>query len=69
MLPNESYEEFDSSHGALQELINTIIQHPVPIEPPAEEGVQVAPKPLLLTDKVLELLFLPQGTKKTEATE
>ncbi|KAJ3364739.1 hypothetical protein HDU91_002449 [Kappamyces sp. JEL0680] len=51
LVANESYEDFDSSHGALQELINNIIQHPVPIEPPAEEGVQIAPKPLILTEK------------------
>lgn len=57
LVPNESYDDFDIHHGALDELINNIVQHPVPIEPPAEEG-KVEIKPLLLTDKVQPLDIL-----------
>ena len=30
-------------------MINNIVQHPVPIEPPTEEGITIAPRPLILT--------------------
>ena len=54
LLPNESYDEFvvEELVDVLGDLINSIVQHPVPIEPPLEEGVVVPIKPLLLTQMV-----------------
>lgn len=48
---NDSYENFDSNSASIFNLINSTVQHPVPIEPPAEDGVEVVVKPLMLTTK------------------
>lgn len=54
LLPNESYDDVvvENLVDMLGEIINSIVQHPVPIEPPLEEGVTVPIKPLLLTKMV-----------------
>lgn len=54
---NESYKDFNPDQGALQELINNIVQHPVPIEPPAEDGVIVPQRAVLLTKQVILRIY------------
>jgi U4/U6 small nuclear ribonucleoprotein PRP3 len=48
LVPNDTYVGFDINHSS--GLINNLIQHPVPIEPPGE-GPVPAPRPLMLTEK------------------
>lgn len=62
---NESYDGFDIGHGSLKEIINNLVQHPIPIEPPAEPGAPPA-KPIMLTKKVFRI---NSGTKEIEATK
>lgn len=63
LLPNESYDEVVVGElvDVLGDLINSIVQHPVPIEPPLEEGVVVPIKPLLLTQMVSSKCFSYHG--------
>ncbi|KAJ3188477.1 hypothetical protein HK101_009152 [Irineochytrium annulatum] len=48
--PDAEYESFDVDSKVATEAITNLIQHPVPIQPPAEPGAP-PPKPLMLTAK------------------
>ncbi|KAJ3090998.1 hypothetical protein HK102_001997 [Quaeritorhiza haematococci] len=53
LLPNGTYDDFDEGKVVLDEenmIVTKLVQHPVPILPPAEPGMP-APKPLMLTKK------------------
>ncbi|KAI8894847.1 pre-mRNA processing factor 3-domain-containing protein, partial [Globomyces pollinis-pini] len=50
LVAQESYENFDSNAGAVKDLINNLVQHPVPIEPPLELNT-APPRALILTKK------------------
>jgi U4/U6 small nuclear ribonucleoprotein PRP3 len=50
LIPNDSYDRFDFQHIFAGGLINNLVQHPVPIDPPGE-GPSPAPRPLMLTKK------------------
>ncbi len=65
MINGDSYDSFDINHPALNDLINTLVQHPVPIEPPVENSA-LPPRPLILTKKVF---WFNIGTKKDETAK